>query len=320
MNQGFKATFTQTTTKRCGGDVFVSNGTLESPLFDVGSDNTYPAYTTCVWVINVPPHEYVSLTFQYMDVRTSQRGDCSADFVELRDGETPDAPLIGRYCNARIPDVVSSRGNRMFVRFRSGAPRERTYWRKGYEPIGRGFRLGFRSHSKSCSATLGMEDGRISDSEVFATSALRLRAPPTDRRLDASMGRLNGPEAWCSQTQRFRTEGEYLQINFKTPTKVTSIATQGHRIRGEPNFVTRYKVQYQNTDDGTFAYYVTRRHALEGRHVTELDGNRHFNVTKVNVLEGGVVAHKLRLVPVDYEAGTYACMCLRVELFGCSLS
>ena len=50
-DQGFKALFTQSSTRHCGGDMFTNNGIIESPFFDETTRPPYPAYSNCVWVI-----------------------------------------------------------------------------------------------------------------------------------------------------------------------------------------------------------------------------------------------------------------------------
>ena len=43
----------------------------------------------------------------------------SFDFVELREGEHEDSPLIGRYCGREIPTSYASQANTIFVRFKT---------------------------------------------------------------------------------------------------------------------------------------------------------------------------------------------------------
>ena len=41
------------------------------------------------------------------------------DFVEIRDGGTPDSPLVGRYCGTDLPPEFVSSGSRLYVRFKT---------------------------------------------------------------------------------------------------------------------------------------------------------------------------------------------------------
>ena len=53
----------------------------------------------------------------------------------------------------------------------------------------------------ACSSSLGMADHRISNAAVFATSSYKLHQWPY--KLDANLGRLNGPYAWCTQVNNY---------------------------------------------------------------------------------------------------------------------
>ena len=41
------------------------------------------------------------------------------DFVEIRDGGSPNSPLVGRYCGGSIPPEYVSSGSRVYVRFKT---------------------------------------------------------------------------------------------------------------------------------------------------------------------------------------------------------
>lgn len=42
---------------------------------------------------------------------------CRYDFVELRDGDSIQSPLIGRYCGDKIPPPIRSSGNSLHIHF-----------------------------------------------------------------------------------------------------------------------------------------------------------------------------------------------------------
>ena len=44
---------------------------------------------------------------------------CGFDYVEVRDGSTASAPLIGRFCGTTAPNPVTTTLNAMYVRFSS---------------------------------------------------------------------------------------------------------------------------------------------------------------------------------------------------------
>ena len=44
---------------------------------------------------------------------------CDFDYLEIRDGGTPNAPMVGRFCGETKPGTLKSTGNLMYLRFRT---------------------------------------------------------------------------------------------------------------------------------------------------------------------------------------------------------
>lgn len=42
---------------------------------------------------------------------------CRYDYVEVRDGDSPKSPVIGRYCGDENPSPIRSSGNSLHIRF-----------------------------------------------------------------------------------------------------------------------------------------------------------------------------------------------------------
>ena len=97
----------------CGGLLTGPAGSLSSP----NHPDTYEHNLDCEWVIRATPNERVRLTFAAMSLERSS--NCRFDYIEVREGGSPQSPLIGRYCGRNLPLPVTSLGNQMFVRFRS---------------------------------------------------------------------------------------------------------------------------------------------------------------------------------------------------------
>lgn len=109
----------------------------------------------CEWVIRGAPNEKIRLTFTALSLERSR--NCRFDFVEvllfvyrlsqlqnsllltsrqlekIREGGTPQSPLIGRYCAQNIPLPILSQGNQLFVRFRSDYSVASSGFRARYE-------------------------------------------------------------------------------------------------------------------------------------------------------------------------------------------
>ncbi|CAH2008151.1 unnamed protein product [Acanthoscelides obtectus] len=96
----------------CGGELIVdTEGHLESPNFP----EEYQPNKECIWKITVPDENQVALKFQSFDVENHD--SCVYDYVEIRDGLTPDSPILKVFCGHKIPPDVISSGNQMLVKF-----------------------------------------------------------------------------------------------------------------------------------------------------------------------------------------------------------
>ena len=94
-----------------------------------------------------------------------------------------------------------------------------------------------------CFGALGMENGAISNGQLQASTEW-------DAYLSVPQGRLHHPRCWAA---RINDVNQWYQIDLRSQyTRVTAVATQG---RGDhPQWVTRYKLQYNN-DGANFHYY-----------------------------------------------------------------
>uniref|UniRef100_A0A3B4ZDF0 Metalloendopeptidase n=1 Tax=Stegastes partitus TaxID=144197 RepID=A0A3B4ZDF0_9TELE len=99
----------------CGETLQESTGNFSSP----GYPNGYPSYTHCVWRISVTPGEKIVLNFTTMDLYKSSL--CWYDYIEVRDGYWRKAPLLGRFCGDKVPEVLISSDSRMWIEFRSSS-------------------------------------------------------------------------------------------------------------------------------------------------------------------------------------------------------
>ncbi|KFB52683.1 AGAP003702-PA-like protein [Anopheles sinensis] len=96
----------------CGGEMNLeSGGRLESPNYPVD----YLPNKECIWRITVPKDYQVALKFQSFEVENHD--NCIYDYVEVRDGGTPDSQLIGIFCGYKIPPDMKSTSNKLFVKF-----------------------------------------------------------------------------------------------------------------------------------------------------------------------------------------------------------
>ena len=99
-----------------------SSDTIYSP--DYNSQNTYPANMSCTWLISLPKNK-IQLSFSAFDLQAPGNSCQHGDFVEVRDGEYPDSPVLGTFCGSNIPSDTFSSGSYMLVQFRSDKSMEK---------------------------------------------------------------------------------------------------------------------------------------------------------------------------------------------------
>ena len=107
-----------------------------------------------------------------------------------------------------------------------------------------------------CVSPLGMEESRIKDSQITASSVLKGQSPhPWLARLHRNIPFWG---AWCPDiTGGNITEknyDQYIQIDLLNLTKITRIATQGRSYSGGREFARDYKISYRR-DGGIWGFY-----------------------------------------------------------------
>ena len=108
-----------------------------------------------------------------------------------------------------------------------------------------------------CVSPLGMEDDRIKDSQITASSVLKGKSThPWLARLNRNIQQWG---AWCPDItggKMFeKNYDQYIQIDLLNLTKITGIATQGRSQKlGGVEYAKDYKVSYRR-DGGTWYFY-----------------------------------------------------------------
>ena len=90
---------------RPSGDIF-------SPSYSISSS----VPVDCVWILSVYDGDKIAIGFNEFDLAVDVV--CASEYVELRDGESDDSPLLGRYCES-APMVVFGSTNNMWVHYYS---------------------------------------------------------------------------------------------------------------------------------------------------------------------------------------------------------
>uniref|UniRef100_A0A667X8E8 receptor protein-tyrosine kinase n=1 Tax=Myripristis murdjan TaxID=586833 RepID=A0A667X8E8_9TELE len=152
-----------------------------------------------------------------------------------------------------------------------------------------------------CRYALGMEDGRIKDDDITASSQWYETTGP-------QYARWEGDGAWCPQGQLEPSDSQYLQVDLGRLTFLTVVGTQGRYARSSGNeFARAYRLNYSR--DGLL--WKSWRNRL-GNKVVEANSNAYASVIKD--LHPPIITRYVRLIPVTMLSTT---VCMRVELYGC---
>ncbi|XP_043273312.1 cubilin-like [Venturia canescens] len=111
--------FTNNESSGCGGKVNLT----KSETFRSQRAASYDSYEDCHWRVFAGRGKNVKLTITRMDLknrngsRVNANGDCTGDYLEVRDGGGPLGDLIGRYCGNVIPPAITTSTDSMWIRF-----------------------------------------------------------------------------------------------------------------------------------------------------------------------------------------------------------
>ncbi|XP_060651506.1 cubilin homolog [Drosophila nasuta] len=129
----------------CGGTYSARYGIIKSPNWP----DKYGSSENCTWIIRVPFGERLELiVHNFTTERTSDR--CTDDYVEIRNGDHAEAPLIGRYCGWDIPPRLPSYANALYIHFHSDAVMQES-----------GFHFNWQITTVGCGGKLTSSSGSI---------------------------------------------------------------------------------------------------------------------------------------------------------------
>ncbi|XP_072047054.1 uncharacterized protein [Amphiura filiformis] len=157
---------------------------------------------------------------------------------------------------------------------------------------------------KACKDRLGLEDGRIRDDQITASTEFVGDDPSLyEGANNARLNRVAVPGttgAWSAQTNDFN---QWIQVALDDPTWVTGVLIQGREDPVYQQWVTKFKVQF--SDNGQDWNSVQEDMIF--------DGNTNPNEVVTNIFLTPVRASYIRIVPTEWNAH----ISLRFELLGC---
>ncbi|KAK2886327.1 cubilin [Channa argus] len=105
----------QTAQQECGGSLSGPAGSFSYP--NTPGHDEYNHQVSCAWVIRVDPNKVLRITFPYFHLENS--ANCNFDFLQIHDGDSASAYMIGKYCGQNNPPELFSSHNSLYFWFRS---------------------------------------------------------------------------------------------------------------------------------------------------------------------------------------------------------
>ncbi|XP_061711471.1 bone morphogenetic protein 1 [Cydia pomonella] len=101
---------------KCGRTLLGNSGWFSSPGW--GSETAPTTPERCEWRIVATHGERVVLNITEIDIHKSE--ECRSEWVEIRDGYMPNAPVLGRICGSGKGPMMRSTGSRLTVVYQPG--------------------------------------------------------------------------------------------------------------------------------------------------------------------------------------------------------
>ncbi|KAM5294791.1 coagulation factor V [Glossophaga mutica] len=158
-----------------------------------------------------------------------------------------------------------------------------------------------------CSTPLGMESGKIENTQITASSFKKSwwgdYWEPSRARLDAQ-GRVN---AWQAKANNNR---QWLQIDLLHVKKITAIVTQGCKSFSSEMYVKSYTIHYSDHGEDWKPY--RQRSSMVDK---IFEGNSNFKGHVKNFFNPPIISRFIRIIPKTWNQS----IALRLELFGCDI-
>ncbi|XP_062861457.1 neuropilin-2b [Trichomycterus rosablanca] len=282
----------------CSRNFTSPSGVIESP----GFPDKYPHNLECTFIIVVPPHMEVTLTFMTFDLENDplqgSEGECKYDWLEVWDGLPQVGPLIGRHCGTKIPPEIQSSTGILSLTFHTDMAVAKDGFSAQYNMTVKEVNDNFH-----CSNPLGMESGQIADDQITASSSF------SDGLWFSRQARLNyDNNAW---TPAEDTSREYIQVDLHFLKVLTGIATQGaiSKETHKSYYVTSFKLEVSTNGEDWMVYRHGKNHKV-------FHANADPSEVVLNRIPQPVLTRFVRIRPQTWKNG----IALRFELYGCQIT
>jgi len=130
--QGFSANYTSTGSAYCSGTTTINTSDYGT-VTDGSGGNNYCNNQDCEWLIQPPNATSVTLNFTAFDLEdASVDGNTIYDAVEIYDGATTGATLLGTFTGNNIPQTLTSSAGSLLIRFYSDLVTNKQGWSANY--------------------------------------------------------------------------------------------------------------------------------------------------------------------------------------------
>ncbi|CAK8671089.1 unnamed protein product [Clavelina lepadiformis] len=143
----------------------------------------------------------------------------------------------------------------------------------------------------------GVKSGKVQDDEMTASS---INSHPNHV---AHGGRLDGEKVWFPHSSKYQTPGEWLQVDLRTPTRVTGVVTQG----SSSYWVTSFKISFGNSTN-----HLQVIQDVDGNDMI-FQGNTDSTNHVQNIFPNPIKARHFRLTAVTFRRGIF----LRLDYLIC---
>lgn len=94
----------------CGGSLMLDDTTNSTIITTPNYPNIPSAFIECLWRVTAPNGELLKIEFlERFDLSGSV--NCMSEYLEIREGSTSGAPVLGRYCGVEIPQTIYTASN-----------------------------------------------------------------------------------------------------------------------------------------------------------------------------------------------------------------
>ncbi|XP_004716072.1 cubilin [Echinops telfairi] len=115
--QGFKIKY-EAKSLACGGNIYVHDADAAGYVSSPNYPDNYPQHADCIWILFAPPGKLLQLQFEdQFNIEVTP--NCTANYLELRDGADSNARLLSKLCGTSLPGSQLSSEEVMYLRFRS---------------------------------------------------------------------------------------------------------------------------------------------------------------------------------------------------------